>query len=318
MQHKPILITGSHRSGTTWVGKMIASSPGLGYVHEPFNLLCRPGTCDIQLQHWFAYAPDVGEADVYSALHDTLRFRYHAISELRACENSRDLLRMIRDFGQMTAYRYTSARPVVKDPIALFSAGWLADKFDMNVIVLIRHPAAFVSSLKVKHWHFPFEHLLQQEALMQTYFYSFRQEIQSHIDNEHDIIEQGILLWRLFHFVILEYQKAYPEWLFVRHEDISRNPEPQFRNIFEYLKLPFVPSVSQAIADSTSESNQKETSENIHFVKRNSESNIWNWQNRLTAEEIDQIRVGTSDIADAFYPPEDWQPRDSDLPAGVV
>ena len=34
---KPILVTGAHRSGTTWVGKMLALAPGVGYVHEPFN-----------------------------------------------------------------------------------------------------------------------------------------------------------------------------------------------------------------------------------------------------------------------------------------
>ena len=33
----PILVTGAHRSGTTWVGKMLALAPGIGYVHEPFS-----------------------------------------------------------------------------------------------------------------------------------------------------------------------------------------------------------------------------------------------------------------------------------------
>ena len=34
---RPILVTGSHRSGSTWVGKMIASHPRVAYVEEPFN-----------------------------------------------------------------------------------------------------------------------------------------------------------------------------------------------------------------------------------------------------------------------------------------
>ena len=32
---KPILVTGSHRSGSTWVGKMLATSPSVNYIHEP-------------------------------------------------------------------------------------------------------------------------------------------------------------------------------------------------------------------------------------------------------------------------------------------
>ena len=38
----PILVTGSHRSGTTWAGQMLATAPGIGYIHEPFN-------CDIRM-----------------------------------------------------------------------------------------------------------------------------------------------------------------------------------------------------------------------------------------------------------------------------
>ena len=34
---KPILVTGAHRSGTTWVGKMLALAPGVAYLHEPFS-----------------------------------------------------------------------------------------------------------------------------------------------------------------------------------------------------------------------------------------------------------------------------------------
>ena len=39
MPPKPILLTGSNRSGTTWTGKMIASSDEVFYVEEPFNCL---------------------------------------------------------------------------------------------------------------------------------------------------------------------------------------------------------------------------------------------------------------------------------------
>ena len=38
VDHRPILVTGSHLSGTTWVGRMIAVSPCVAYLHEPFNL----------------------------------------------------------------------------------------------------------------------------------------------------------------------------------------------------------------------------------------------------------------------------------------
>ena len=44
----PILITGSHRSGTTWVGRTPGGGRRLGYIDEPFSVLHRPGCCAAQ------------------------------------------------------------------------------------------------------------------------------------------------------------------------------------------------------------------------------------------------------------------------------
>ena len=35
----PILVTGSHRSGSTWVGKMLSVAPHVAYIHEPIILI---------------------------------------------------------------------------------------------------------------------------------------------------------------------------------------------------------------------------------------------------------------------------------------
>lgn len=35
---KNILVTGSHRSGTTWIGQMLSQDKNTMYVYEPFNI----------------------------------------------------------------------------------------------------------------------------------------------------------------------------------------------------------------------------------------------------------------------------------------
>ncbi len=62
------------------------------------------------------------------------------------------------DYVNYYKYRMYNIRPLIKDPIGLFSYKWLVSKFDMDVLVLIKHPAAFVSSLK-KNGHSP-SHLI--------------------------------------------------------------------------------------------------------------------------------------------------------------
>ncbi len=55
MSQRPILVTGAHRSGTTWIGKMLALAPGVGYVHEPFSPLTAPGISGAPFDRFFAY-----------------------------------------------------------------------------------------------------------------------------------------------------------------------------------------------------------------------------------------------------------------------
>ena len=89
------------------------------------------------------------EAARYRAcLADTLAWRYSPRAQLRGLRRSSDLARMVRDMAYFEARRRRGDRVVMKDPLAFFSAEWLMQNFGMTVVVLIRHPAAFVASLK--------------------------------------------------------------------------------------------------------------------------------------------------------------------------
>ena len=235
----PILVTGSHRSGSTWVGRMLALDPRVGYIMEPFNLLHRPGICRAHFKHWFQHVSADDEEDYASAIEDCLNFRYSVAAELVSIRTARDMGRMVRDFWIFANHRLHGRRALMKDPIALFSAGWLSHRFDMDVVVLVRHPAAFAGSLKAAHWPHPFQHFLAQEELIERYLTGFRQEIEEQARNPGDIIDQAILLWNVFHSVIYQYQSEYASWHFLRHEDLSRDPVANYRDLYNELGLEF-------------------------------------------------------------------------------
>jgi hypothetical protein len=54
---KPILITGSHRSGSTWLATMLALSENSLIAHEPFNIRPWAYALDGFAKYWFTYAP---------------------------------------------------------------------------------------------------------------------------------------------------------------------------------------------------------------------------------------------------------------------
>jgi hypothetical protein len=306
LNKKPILVTGSHRSGSTWVGKVIASSNSVSYIHEPFNLGCSPGICRVKFPFWFTYVNAENEEEYYFQLRDTLNFSYSIKESFLSFSNIRDVGRSIRDYNSFLKSQVLGLRPLMKDPIALFSAEWLVSRFDMDALILVRHPAAFVNSIMQKKWNFPFSHFLEQPLLIKEQLHQFEEQIWEYAHQEVNILDQSILLWKIFHQVILMYQEKHPNWLFLRHEDISSEPESQFQYIFNRLEIPYSQEVARMIRISSSPKNQVETTQNIHLVNRNSKLTIKSWKQHLSDSEVRKIRQGTEDIACNFYSDEDW------------
>ncbi len=298
----PILITGSHRSGTTWIGKVIAFSPDVTYINEPFNLLHRPEICKAKFDKWFTYICEENEQLYLEDLKRCFTFKYNLIEEVNSCGSIKDILRMGRDFASFSTANILSKRPLSKDPIAIFSAEWLATQFDMQVIVMIRHPAAFVGSLKTAQWSHPFEDFLKQPLLVEK-LKKYKNQIEEFAIHEKDIVEQGILLWNIIHYMILQYRQKHPNWIFIGHEDISSYPLSEFENLYKRLNLNFSDSIKKNLIRTATE---KKTYIVRNHLIRDSKSNIFTWKKRLTPEEIERVKIGTAEIFNQFYLEDDW------------
>lgn len=285
---------------------MIATSPQVGYIHEPFNLNHRPGICSAKFDYWFPYISEENEHIYQEHIHRTLCFSYNLAHEAKEIKSPKDAPRLARNFVNFLKYRISNRRPLLKDPIALFSAEWLASKFKMIVVVSIRHPAAFASSLKRLNWTHPFSHFLDQPLLMRDHLFPFESEISDFVAKKRDIIDQAILLWKLIHYMIIKYKKNNPDWIFLRHEDFSRDPVHSFKNLFKDLNLEFTEHVHRLISKYSDSSNPSEALEGCQSIKRDSKSNIFNWKKRLTHSEIKRVRTKLEDISGVFYSDEDW------------
>ncbi len=301
----PILVTGAHRSGTTWVGKMLAAGGQAAYISEPLNLWHRPGVLRVAVQHWYTYLCDENEGAYLPALRELLAFRYHWGAEMRALRSPRDVLRMGRDAWIFLNGRLRRRRPLLKDPFAVFSAPWFARRLGCQVVITVRHPAGFASSLKRLQWPFDLRHLLDQPLLMRDHLEPFRADLERLAPD--DLLAQAALLWRMIYHVVDGYCTQHPDFRLVRHEDLSLDPVAGYRQLYADLGLDFTPRVEAAILRSSASENPREVSRaNIYAVRLNSRANLDNWKKRLSAEEIARIRKLTADIAPRYYPDSDW------------
>ncbi len=304
---RPILVTGSHRSGTGWVGQMMAATPAppVAYLWEPFSLRHRRGICDARFPYWFPYICRENESSYRASIADMLSFRYKATAELRAARSAKDLGRMARDWRRFARYRRRGARPLLKDPIAIFSAEWLCDTFEMDVVVLIRHPAAFANSLIRLGWTHPFDHFVKQPLLTRDLLGPFEEELRAFAAEEPPILEQAILLWNVINHAILVFRDRRPDWVFLRLEDIALDPPGEFGKLYARFGLTFDERVLGTI-DAHSDASNPAEADSPSDVRRDSRSSIVTWKRRLTEDEINRIRTGVDAISKEFYADADW------------
>lgn len=301
----PILVTGAHRTGTTWVGKMLAASPQAAYISEPLNVLHRTGVMHAPVSKWYTLICEENEAGYLPAFRELLAFRYGLWREIRSLRSRKDFLRMGRDFSIFLRGRFLRQRPLIKDPFAVFSAPWFAGRLGCRVVITVRHPAAFASSLKRLGWPFDFRDLLDQPLLMQKWLGVDRAEMEA--VQEDDIIGQAALLWRMVYRVVTRMMRLHPSFIVVRHEDLSLDPISCYRDLYAALDLDFTPRVEQTILNASSSENPTELSQKkIHAVKLDSRANLDNWKKRLSEDEIARIQKMTGKTANLFYSDEEW------------
>ena len=124
---------------------------------------------------------------------------------------------------------------------------------------------------------------------------------------KYDIIEQIAFLWKLIYYQVLQYKERHKDWLFVRHEDLSLNPEEEFANIFQNLDLNFTTKIKNKITVLTNSKNPVEAPNNkAHYLRRNSTSLVKSWTDHLTNDEVMKIKDIVWDISKHLYTNDEW------------
>ena len=305
---QPILITGAHRSGTTWAGKTLALARGLTYVSEPLHLNHSHGVFNAEVPAWYTYICEENAEQYQAAFDDLLEFRYHFGAAVKNIQQTKDIGKMIRDGANFLLSGIQNKSPLIKDPFAVFSVPWLRKSFDIRVAVMVRHPLSFVSSLKRLGWSFDFSHLLEQPLLMRDWLGPYREEMHSRQKTPEDIVGQGALLWRMIYSAVHSYQKGDPKILIVRHEDLSLEPEKFFGKMFRHFGLPFTDTVENQIRKTTRSENPDQLRKgNEHAIHLDSRANLQNWRTRLEEDEVERILRACRVEMRYFYQPEEWK-----------
>src|SRR5436309_3713994 len=100
-EHAPILVTGANRSGTTWVGKMLAASRQVTYIHEPLNVERPDGLLACRTPYRLTYIADHNSTEYEPAFRHLLQLKYHVPRDPAALLSPRQLARMARHWARL-------------------------------------------------------------------------------------------------------------------------------------------------------------------------------------------------------------------------
>lgn len=271
----PIFIGGTHRSGTTWFAGMLAE-PGLWYIHEPFNPNKGLWKED------FTYARP---GEVYSVIdrHMEKVFAGH----FRGASNNPHTQHQLMP---LRLFRPPIRRMMIKDPLACLLNGYLAARFDLQLLILFRHPAGFVSSIIRLGW--PIGKFLRD-------FLTRRQLIDDHLGPYENLMRQyqnaddirgATVLYGVLNTVQWRQIENNPEIRWRLFEDLCHDPLHSFKELFEEFCLPYTLDTRERHIKMCTRGSSDPNDYRVHAVARNSAAMADSWKRQLEADQVTEIR----------------------------
>lgn len=312
-----IFITGSNRSGTTWLNKMLSFSGKFVSVFEPFNHSIHQssiyGKSPFTDHYHYVLEQEIPRIKRYinnRILFSLLTDQNTYVETSKGQHKPNKFIRLYRGCSDLISLTLNKKQILIKDPIALLSADQLAKMYSAKVIVLIRHPAAYVSSIKRLGWDMSLTSFSNQADFMATLPKHLVSEIRAQINNrvpgEGYNLEDAALSWKIFHYVIHQYRERFPDWIFIRHEDICYNYIDYFEQLYAQLSLEFTEEVRNSIEQYCNPQNRTITGTTTHVLKRDSNSIPCQWKQNLNQNDVNKIQEITADIANLFYDDQSW------------
>ncbi len=297
-----LLVTGSHRSGTTFMGKLLAKSEYF-YIQEPFNR-----TNGIYgVNHWFPY-PD----EYYRNLVNSF-FALKAKAK-RGVDSDPSIKKVLKNFvgsklqWKLNFYKLKNQliRILIKDPNAAFLSDYMFSNFNLDVIVMIRHPVSFYVSLKRLNWTFNFNELLSQKELCDKFYTEEDIGLFKNIDS---FEEMAGVLWYAIYKVLDQYNKKYnrcDNWIVLRHEDFSCDPSYYLSQLANRLNLKITPSMNEFIEKNIFSGKVEARKDKVLDFKRNAGKLAWAFKDMVPSEIKNTIKKHTWEIAQNYYDETEW------------
>lgn len=255
------------------------ASVGLWYIHEPFN----PNK-----HYWkesFTYRKTgTNNPDVDRYFRELLDGKHREMSQI-ANSDSNHWLMPIRVLPQPIQ------RIMIKDPLACLLTEYLHQKFNLQTLVLFRHPCGFASSIHRLGWPSAgfLKDFLSREDLMNDFLKPHQSLVEKYSVGP-DSLESIAVLHGCLNLVLWEISQRNESIEAVLFEDLCRSPIESFKELFIKWKLPYNDDVKTHHESLCMNKEKSVDAYHTHSTARNSQSMAESWRDQFDQQQINRIR----------------------------
>ena len=259
----PILVTGVPRSGTTWLARLLASSPRTSMPgREPMNPRGRQFRLAGHLDAWVRReAFNADEAAV-----------------LRRCYSGREPRTFSRYGIRQWAAPLGSTRIVIKDPFAVLSIAGIHAAVGVVPVLVYRHPGAVLASYRRMGWTADTEEFTA---------------IGAPLPSGPGDLEGMVMMWKWCHQVALADLARIDEGVVVSHHALTVGGVAAHRTLRSRLGLAD-PGDHEVAGGAAGDDERREGV--LHDFSRSSASVDSAWQKDLSPEEVAVIESSVADV----------------------
>lgn len=277
-------MTGVPRCGSSWVGNVLSTARRVRYIYEPFN----PTRPPFIPQH-----PYLKRHHVYLAADDEDSLVKRSADA--AFKGKVQFYQFLR--GMRWGYAWRTIRPmdrvVIKDPTGMLLSGWVAKNYKAQVLVIIRHPCAFASSIQRLGYSTNITDFLDQPRLIEDWLEPYESLLH---DCQSSFWRQIAAFWACAYTVLNGQLQHHPDWLEVFYEDLCVNPHEEYAKLYDRLDLQHTMATTRMVEKTSSTADYRAKS-----TKRESQRMIDVWKERLTKESIKTIMEVVSHFQVPYY-----------------
>jgi hypothetical protein len=299
-QSRPLLLVGIPRSGTTWTMQVLGADPNLDSLLEPDNEgtsapaiwgkkaagrfpALQPGDHDQRYHGLWSWILDGAPRSLRLRLAAQMLRPVQPPGRTRFLQGQRVPLMTIAGAvashpGSGTPSVLRNQRLLVKSVHAPLALDWLAEEFEIDVLVLLRHPGNVLSSWLALNLNEQFIHLEENPAVRTRLLSPWGVPAPGP-----DLLERMIFTIGVLSAALEEAASRHPGWLIRTHEQLCSDPGPEFKKLYAHLGLTWNEGVEGFLAGNDRPGEG-------FLTQRVAAELPDNWKRRLTPHQVEVMR----------------------------